>query len=236
MLTPQEVRERTFDKAVFGGYDMQSVDEFVEPLVQDYITLLKENDVLKNKLKVLVKKLEEFRDGEESRKAAIDAAEKACEEKVKQAEESCRVMLAQAEQTAADRNSEQAVAMEEHRLNCAKELAQNFITVLEKDIQGHLALLSSLRTRDLSQEATSATKKAVAEARAAALQEAAMSRDPDSETKKIASEIEQHLNKMGVAEEAPAKQEQPRPAPRQSGDTVKFNDLQFGKNYNPVGK
>ena len=235
MLTPQEVREKTFDKAVFGGYDMQTVDEFVEPLVQDYITLYKENDVLKSKLKVLVKKLEEFRDGEESRKAAIAAAEQEAAQKVKQAEESCRAMLADAEKTAADRNSEQAVAMEEHRLNCAKELAQNFISVLEKDIQGHLALLASLRTRDLSQEATAATKKAVAEARAAMMQESAMLRDTIGDTKKIATEIEQNLNKMGVAEEAP-RQEQPRVAPRQTGDTQKFSDLQFGKNYNPVGK
>ena len=59
MMTPQEIQEKTFAKAVFGGYDMQMVDEFVEPLAQDYITLYKENEVLKSKLKVLVKKLED---------------------------------------------------------------------------------------------------------------------------------------------------------------------------------
>ena len=29
-MTPQDIRERTFEKAVFGGYDMAGVDVFVE--------------------------------------------------------------------------------------------------------------------------------------------------------------------------------------------------------------
>lgn len=232
MLTPQEIQEKTFDKAVFGGYDMQTVDEFVEPLVQDYIALYNENAVLKDKLRVLVKKLEEFRDEEDARKAAIAAQEQACAEKLQQAEESCRVMLAKAEATAASRNSEEQVAQEEQRLNCAKELALNFISVLEQDIQGHLALLNSLRSRDLTQEVTTATKKAVAEARAAMFAESA-ARDT-SATRKIAGEIEQNLNKMGLAEEAPAKAEPARPAPRATSDTMKLDELQFGKNYSPV--
>ena len=54
MFTPKELQEKTFDKAIFGGYDMQMVDEFLEPLTQDYITLYKENSVLKSKLRILV--------------------------------------------------------------------------------------------------------------------------------------------------------------------------------------
>ena len=40
MFTPQEIQEQTFSKAVFGGYDMQQVDDFLEPLTEDYICLL----------------------------------------------------------------------------------------------------------------------------------------------------------------------------------------------------
>ena len=35
MFTPQEIQEQTFSKAVFGGYDMQQVDDFLEPLTED---------------------------------------------------------------------------------------------------------------------------------------------------------------------------------------------------------
>ena len=57
MLTPQELREKTFDKAMFGGYDMAGVDDFLDAVAGDYAALHKENDVLKKKLKVLVDKI-----------------------------------------------------------------------------------------------------------------------------------------------------------------------------------
>ena len=76
MFTPQEIQEKTFVKAVFGGYDMQTVDEFLEPLTQDYITLYRENAVLKSKMKVLVEKLEEYRAQEQSMRKAIVTAQR----------------------------------------------------------------------------------------------------------------------------------------------------------------
>ena len=54
MLTPQEVASRAFPKAVMGGYNMASVDEFLDELSDDYSALYKENAVLKSKLKVRV--------------------------------------------------------------------------------------------------------------------------------------------------------------------------------------
>ena len=59
MFTPQQIQEISFDKVRKGGYDMDSVDEVLEPLTQDYLTLYQENSVLKSKLRILVEKLEE---------------------------------------------------------------------------------------------------------------------------------------------------------------------------------
>ena len=73
MFTPQQIEEVSFKKATFGGYDMQAVDEFLEPLTQDYITLYKENALLKSKMRVLVGKLEEYRENEASMKDAMGA-------------------------------------------------------------------------------------------------------------------------------------------------------------------
>ena len=38
MFTPQEVREQSesFEKAVFGGYSVSAVDDFIAPLAEDY--------------------------------------------------------------------------------------------------------------------------------------------------------------------------------------------------------
>ena len=85
MFTPQEIQEKTFVKAVFGGYDMGSVDEFLEPLTEDYISLYKENAVLKSKMKILVEKLEEYRAQEDSMKKALVAAQKTSDQMIAEA-------------------------------------------------------------------------------------------------------------------------------------------------------
>ena len=71
MLTPQQIQEVSFEKALFGGYDMDSVDDFLEPLTDDYITLYKENSVLKSKMRILVDKIEEYRKHETSMQNAL---------------------------------------------------------------------------------------------------------------------------------------------------------------------
>ena len=52
MLTPQDIQNKEFVKAVFGGYDMQGVDDFLEELTDDYAALYKDNAILKSKIKV----------------------------------------------------------------------------------------------------------------------------------------------------------------------------------------
>ena len=58
MFTPQQIDQIAFSTVKFGGYDKQSVDEVLEPLTEDYVTLYKENALLKSKMRVLVGKLE----------------------------------------------------------------------------------------------------------------------------------------------------------------------------------
>ena len=62
MFTPQEVSEKTFPKSssFSSGYNMASVDEFLDTLTEDYTALYKENAALKAKLKILAEKMEEL--------------------------------------------------------------------------------------------------------------------------------------------------------------------------------
>lgn len=226
MLTPQEVQEKTFAKAVFGGYDMQTVDEFVEPLAQDYVTLYKENAVLKSKLKVLVKKLEEYRDQEEGMKEALASAQKTCDAMMKDAEAKCREMLSGAEAKAAESKLDELVAQEKERLECAKQTALNFIDVVEHDIRGHLELLESLKTRDLTLEKKETPAKKAYDYETETVKE---------NTREIASQIQANLNKMGLTddEELPEVSEEPKKT--SDSPTIKFPELplQFGRNYDP---
>ena len=100
MLTPQEVQEKTFVKAVFGGYDMQTVDDFIDVLSADYNSLYNENSVLKSRMSVLVEKLEEYRSQENSMKNALLAAQKTADELVAATQKKCARAVQDAENSA----------------------------------------------------------------------------------------------------------------------------------------
>ena len=97
MFTPQQLEQITFKTAVFGGYDMDSVDETVTALIEDYNTLYKDNATLKSKMRVLVEKLEEYRAGESSAKESLRTAQQTCDNMIREAEAKCLRMLHRAE-------------------------------------------------------------------------------------------------------------------------------------------
>ena len=53
-MTVQEIQEIGFEKAVFGGYDMKSVDTFLERVAEEFAAMQKENAAMKAKMKELV--------------------------------------------------------------------------------------------------------------------------------------------------------------------------------------
>ena len=147
MFTPQEIQEQTFSKAVFGGYDMQQVDDFLEPLTEDYIMLYKENSVLKSKMKILVEKLEEYRGQEAAMKQQMAQAQAQCDRMIAEAQSRSATIVAGAETTLRSQSDDlkKEVAEEQARVDDAKKTALNFIDVIEQDIKGHLELLEKLK-------------------------------------------------------------------------------------------
>ena len=97
MITAQDIREKTFDKARIGGYDMASVDDFLEELAEDVTAAQKENAVLKSKMKILVDKIEEYRANEEALNMAVLSAQKLAVQIESEARERARAMLAEAD-------------------------------------------------------------------------------------------------------------------------------------------
>ena len=134
MFTPQQIEQISFSRATFGGYDMQSVDEFLEPLTEDYVTLYKENALLKSKMRILVTKLEEYRQNEASMKDAIVNAQKTCDKMVKEAEVKCTQMLNEANLTAAEntKNADALIAAENARVEEARQAAAAKIEEIEE--------------------------------------------------------------------------------------------------------
>ena len=139
MITPQQIEQISFSKATFGGYDMQQVDEILEPLTEDYVTLYKENALLKSKMRVLVGKLEEYRKNEAAAKEATASAKRAADQMIAEAEAKCAQMMKQASASAASAavapaetrspSADALVAVEKARVAEARKAASARITV-----------------------------------------------------------------------------------------------------------
>lgn len=147
MFTPQQIEEISFKKATFGGYDMQAVDEFLEPLTQDYITLYKENALLKSKMRVLVTKLEEYRENEANMKEAVIKAQRTCDAMVKEAEAKCSQMLQDANQAATEnaRNASTLIAEEQARVEEARRLAVAKISEIQIQMNSCIEQLERIK-------------------------------------------------------------------------------------------
>lgn len=129
MLTPQEVSERAFPKASFGGYNMAQVDEFLDLLTADYTSLYNENAVLKSKMKVLVEKVEEYRATEDAMRKALMTAQRMADELVKEAEAKKAQILSDAEGEAKERvaNIRKQAGDEEFRLSAAQSATAAYV-------------------------------------------------------------------------------------------------------------
>lgn len=119
MMTPQEVANCTFAKSVMGGYNMASVDDFLDKLTEDYSALFKENAALKGKLKKTVDEVNKYRESEGTICSTLLAAQKSATAIVAEAEQRRDHMIEEASREAKARLAEleQEVASEERRLD-----------------------------------------------------------------------------------------------------------------------
>ena len=129
MITAQDIREKGFERARMGGYDMASVDDFLEELADDVAATQKENAVLKSKMKVLVDKIEEYRSNEEALNAAILSAQKLAVQIESEARQRAAATIAEAEEKAQETlgSISARAEAEEKRLADAKAAAAKFI-------------------------------------------------------------------------------------------------------------
>lgn len=146
MLSLQEIQSVNFEKAVFGGYDMKSVDLFMEQLTEDYAALQKENAALKAKMKVLVDKIEEYRSVEDGMRKALLSAQNIAAEMVEKAKgESSQIM--EAAKTEAENRIAQFRAQlreEEGRLVAAQKQSEEFIARMTAYYQAEIGNLTQV--------------------------------------------------------------------------------------------
>ena len=213
MLTPQQIDQISFGRATFGGYDMDDVDEFLTPLTEDYVTLYKENALLKSKMRVLVGKLEEYRKNEAAMKEAIINAQKTCDKMVRDAEIKAAQMLSNANDAAmaaaapVAQDIDAMVAAEEVRVEEARKVAAAKIDELQEQLRSCIQALDRIKSANAPAEAPA--------------------QDQD-----VADEIAQNVEALvGTTEDAAPKAEPKHPGFESTTSRFANMNLQFGRNY-----
>ena len=211
MFTPQQIEQISFGKATFGGYNMDDVDEFLEPLCEDYVTLYKENALLKSKMRVLVGKLEEYRKNEAAMKEAVANAKKTCDKMVHEAEVKCQQMMESA--PAAKGNADALVAAEEDRVEEARKVAASRIDEIQEQMRSCIQALDRIKLANQPKAEPAPAEEVT-------------TTDADA----VADEISKNLESIvGTTEDVAPKAEPMHPV---EDTTSKFANLQFGRNYN----
>ena len=245
MLTPQEVSERAFQKASFGGYNMAQVDEFLDVLTGDYSTLYSENAVLKSKMKVLVDKVEEYRSTEEAMRKALMTAQRMADDLVKEAEQKKAEVLRQAESDALRRKEElsRELSAEEYRLRQAQQATASFVEKVRALQAGQEEFLDKLadlcpadavQSADPVEEAVEEIDDNVQRLLAQAMADATAENLRGKQAEEPQEDLEDSAEFPPVSdreypqEDDGEEPEEERPA---RSSRIDFGELQFGRDY-----
>ena len=146
MITAQDIRERTFERARINGYDPASVDDFLDQLAEEVAASQKENSVLKAKMKVLVDKIEEYRGNEEALNLALLSAQKLAVQIEKEAKDRAAAMIADAERQVKARvgSIEEETEIQNQRLVDAQAATAKYFDAVRALCQGQLQQLDEI--------------------------------------------------------------------------------------------
>ena len=100
MITPSDIRDKSFSTTRDGGYDVKEVNAFLDSVTDSYSAVIGENKELFRKMEILANKIEEYREEEDSIKSALITAQKAADSSSKQAKDGDESRIAEGTQKA----------------------------------------------------------------------------------------------------------------------------------------
>ena len=119
MLTPVDIHNQEFKKE-FRGYDVEEVDDFLDRIVNDYETLFRENQQMKDELELNAKRIEQYQELEKNLQDTLLVAKKTSEE-----------IIENAKQRADEIRDNAAKECENMKLQAQMELSEQQISVRE---------------------------------------------------------------------------------------------------------
>lgn len=146
MITSQDIRAKGFEKAVFGGYDAASVDQFLENVARTMDDNVREISTLKSKMKILANKVEEYRSTEEAMRLALVSAQQLAAQIEADAKEKAQAIIDDATSQSLELLSDlkKQIAAEDAKLDAAKASYTAFIAEAREMCQRQLRFMDEL--------------------------------------------------------------------------------------------
>lgn len=96
MITPMDLRTKTFKKATVGGYDKKDIDEYMQVLTEDYEKIYKQSVETSDKINTLTKLLDTYKAMEDTMKNSIIVAQSTAEELERTSQEKAELIIDEA--------------------------------------------------------------------------------------------------------------------------------------------
>lgn len=152
MITPSDINDKRFSTVKNGGYDASEVNEFLQASAESYVAVVEENKQLFRKMEILAKKIEEYRDEEDSIKSALITAQKTANAITKQAKDGAESVL-----TESTEKAQKIVQDAKEKANgIVKEADEYAKSVKEENLEEAEAIISAAETK--ANEAINASK------------------------------------------------------------------------------
>lgn len=157
-LTPLDIHNKEFSRRI-RGYDEDEVNEFLDQVIKDYESVIRENKELQNQMLALQDRLDHFVNIEETLSKTIIVAQEAADEVKSNAKKESQLIIKEAEKNA-DRIINEALSKSRRTAIETEELrkqASIYRTRFRTLLEAQLELLSkddwdALESREGSQE------------------------------------------------------------------------------------
>ena len=205
-MNAKEIMEKKFEKSAFG-YRVDEVDDYLQELAAAIDKMAAEKAQLEHKLEILADKIQEYREDEDSMRAAILDARKLGASIVKEAQ-------SQADAIVADANAQASKVIDGIQIKAEKE--KMTLSQLQKEVATFKNQLLALYKNHLELISALPENNTVEEVPAENPEEPAVAAEPVSEPEVFEEEV---IEEPVAAEEIPAERES------------KFGQLRFGAGY-----
>lgn len=212
MLTPNEISSKKFERALGFGYRIDDVEAFLAEAAGAMRALEEEKKDLEKKLEIVVDKLNEYREDEESLRTALLGAQKLGDSVIRESKTKAEIIMRDATikaDTMVD-NARKQIEREQHALESLKKEVASFKNRLLNLYKQHLELITGLPGEEEDLPAA----------------EEGQEEEPPVDTSAAGVEMPQpepEEEDFSIDEE---------PAQKPAAPESKFGALQFGDGYN----